>query len=314
MKFLRWLALGLLNLLLFLSISLLGLSYMLNETVLNPAFAAAEVSKLDLTAVLSSYIETPQLPPDVQAYITQDMFDAAVKTAMKNSEPALKEELRTGVYRSYDYLLGKSNTLNIAVSLDPFKQSFRDALWTSFKQNPPSQINGVPFSSIPPATVQQYFDEQFNQFVAQIPSSLEMVNDRQLDAQTVAVIRDFQHYVTYYEIGWRLLIPLIFIFIAAIIFIENDLRNSLRNLGINLLVYGVFGFVSDILINRFVYPSFAIPGIPDALNVWVLQLVDDLAWPLTVFSIVVAVSGAALVVASLFVKKTEVLPQLSTSP
>jgi len=51
MKFLKGLALFILSSLLFLSLSIFGIVFMLNQTILNPDFVVSQVNKLDIASI-----------------------------------------------------------------------------------------------------------------------------------------------------------------------------------------------------------------------------------------------------------------------
>ena len=52
MQFLKSLAISLLSFLLFLSLSIFGLAFMLSQTILNPDFVVAELNQLDISSLI----------------------------------------------------------------------------------------------------------------------------------------------------------------------------------------------------------------------------------------------------------------------
>ena len=108
MKFLKGLALFLLGLLLFLSLFVFGLAFMLNSTVLNPDFVVTELDKLDVPQLLSEQIPEEEFPEEFRT--------ALVNTIIK-LEPVVKEQVSAAIYSIYDYLLGKSQSLDLALTL-----------------------------------------------------------------------------------------------------------------------------------------------------------------------------------------------------
>lgn len=303
MKFLKGILLSLLNLLLFFSISMFGFAYIMNQTIMDPNFTVNELNKLDISAAVSSVISVPQTPSDAQTFIDSKALNDSITAAIKSSEPELKDELDKAVRSAYDYFLGKSDYLTIDISLAGFKTNLKNTLRSSLQKSPPSQISGVPYSQIPPAQVEQVFSQYFDQFTQNIPPSFTLDTNK-LDPQTVKTLQDVRRYIGYCDIGWKLTIPLIFIFAIAIILVESNLRASLRSLGINLFLFGALGIASDFALKRFA-PSMTLPGLPAALEVWLLSFMDNVFAPLNVFSIAVASIGAALFVASFFIKKKE---------
>jgi hypothetical protein len=294
MKFLKGLLIGLLSLILFGTVSALGFAFMLNQTFMDPNFIAGEVDKMDIAAIASSFIQIPDSGNDVNTFIPTATMNSDITSSIKNAEPGLKSELRTALFNVYDYFLGRSYSLNISISLDSFKNNLKTSLKASLLKSPPSQINGIPYSSIPKATVETTFNSYFDEIARNIPSSLSLNSSA----------FDVKRGISYYQFWW-LTIPLILVLAVAIILLENNLRISLRNLGINLFIFGALGIAGDFLLKYFTGPSIVLPGLPAALQVWLGQFLDDVFAPLNTFSIAVAVIGVALFVSSFFIPKKE---------
>lgn len=112
MKFLKNLALSLLSFLLFLSLSIFGLAFMLNSTILNPNFVTSELKRLDISSLAEELI-SEQIPREESA---GEMETALVNT-ITELEPLVKEQVSVATYSIYDYLLGKSQDLDLALIL-----------------------------------------------------------------------------------------------------------------------------------------------------------------------------------------------------
>ncbi len=108
MKVLRNLALSLLAFLLFLSLSIFGIAFMINSTLLNPEFVTSELNRLDISSLAREFIsvQTPGGAPDVEA-------ETALANTITAVEPLVKEQANAATYSIYDYLLGKSRDLNL---------------------------------------------------------------------------------------------------------------------------------------------------------------------------------------------------------
>ncbi len=109
MKFLKSLALSLLSFLLFLSLSVFGLAFMLNSTVLNPSFVTSEINKLDMGAMAQELTTRPT--PDTYS---NPALETAQVNAISAIEPEVKEQLGVAINSIYDYLLGKSQDIDLA--------------------------------------------------------------------------------------------------------------------------------------------------------------------------------------------------------
>jgi len=113
MGFLKGVALFLLSSLLFLSLSIFGLAFTLNQTILNPDFITSELDKLDVSSMADELISEQ---------ITRGEFPEELGTALVNTitklEPLVKEQISTIADPAFDYLLGKSQNLDLAQTLN----------------------------------------------------------------------------------------------------------------------------------------------------------------------------------------------------
>ena len=107
MKFLKGLALSLLSFLLLLSLSTFGFTFMLNNTLLNPDFVTNQLNRLNISALVEEILS--QQPEEE---LRTDLIDALAEL-----EPAMKEQLSAAINSIYDYLLGKSQNLDLALTL-----------------------------------------------------------------------------------------------------------------------------------------------------------------------------------------------------
>lgn len=112
MKFLKGLAISLLGFLLFLSLSVFGFSFMLNNTVLSPDFVTAQLDNLDMSSLteelLSQQVSTGNFP--------EELGTAIVNTSTK-LEPQIKEQVSAAIRSIYDYLLGEKPNPELATTL-----------------------------------------------------------------------------------------------------------------------------------------------------------------------------------------------------
>lgn len=106
MKFLKGLGLSLLGFLLFFSISTFSFVYMLNNTLLNPDFATTQLNRLDISSLTEELLA--QQP---------DGENEALIETITELEPSIKEQLGVAINDIYDYLLGKSQSLDLSLTL-----------------------------------------------------------------------------------------------------------------------------------------------------------------------------------------------------
>jgi len=289
MKFLKGLVLGLLNFLLFLSLTVFGLAFMLNSTILNPDFVVAEVDKLEISSVVREITQeqiSAQLPEEAW-FLKEAMYNI-----ISDQEPWLKEQARAAVYSGYDFLLGKSERLSVSVSLDSLKESLRESTWQVFLQNLPPPLSGLPQDQLKP-----YFDQYYQQFAVQIPSEVGFDKSSIPPDVMEQIIRARQG-IGYFQTGYYVLIGFLVLLILGVVLINRNVKDITRGLGITFLTYGVLEYVGIFLAKYFV-PFFpTLSGIPSSLQMWVLGVYDNLFTPLEMFSLGCLIGGVVLIIVS----------------
>jgi len=161
MNALKRLGTGILSFLLLVSLSVFGVAFFINATILQPDFVAGQVDKLDMTAVAGEYAEdfVEDERPQEEEFLRETVYRVAT-----DQEPWLKEQLNIAVYAGYDYLLGKTDHLVINIPLDELKASFRDGLWETLKDFLAHDASAIPQSLLMP-----YIDAYYQDIVDVIP-------------------------------------------------------------------------------------------------------------------------------------------------
>ncbi|MDD5038773.1 MAG: hypothetical protein PHN78_05595 [Dehalococcoidales bacterium] len=392
MKFLKNLVLSLLSFLLFLSLSIFGLAFMLNRTVLNPTFVTAELDRLDISTLVDEIL-TEQTPGE---------FKAALVSSIDELEPRLKEELDTAIYSIYDYLLGKnqsldlaltlkntflnrdfivsvvdrldmsvliqdllsnqitgqvpaelgpyvqdaldkvipelkpwieeqvsaaadpiagyllgeSQDLNVVIFLGPLKESLRTNIREAFLESPPSELAGIS-----QAELEQYFDQFYEEFSAQLPPALE-INESWFGTQLPSdiaqaltkaenILEQVKQYVSYYQLGYKVLIGFMVLLILGIIFIIGQVRGATRSLGTTFLTYGALEYAGIFATKYFIGTQLPLPDIPLSLQTWFSQFLDNIMAPLQTLSLGFIIGGIVLILVS-FIYKPHQSSTLST--
>ena len=154
MNLLKGLAIGLLSFLLLLSLSIFGVAFLLNQTILNPGFVSSEINKLDVPLLAEEFL-SEQIPEED---FPEEFGDVLVNT-ITDLEPWMQQQVTDGINASYDYLTGSSQSLSVVISLDPVKETLRDNLWQAFLLSLPPELSGAP-----PAEIALYFDDFYQGF------------------------------------------------------------------------------------------------------------------------------------------------------
>jgi len=281
MKFLKGLALFILSFLLFLSLSILGLALMINQTILNPDFVIAQVDRLDI-ASLAGEMLSEQVPPEVDE-LTGEAVAKVISDTITDLEPWLKEQAGDAVYSIYYYLEGRSQSLSLVISLEPMKQSLRENLGEAALQ-------------ASPAAIESYLEK--------IPSTFEF-NEASLGAEGMAQFEQARQYVGYFHLGYKLLIVFILLLIAGIVLINRQVKGATRAIGSTFLSYGIPSYAGILVAKHLAGTQIAQLDIPTSLQTWLPQLIKDTLAPLEMFSLGLLVTGVALLIVSFVYKRGE---------
>jgi len=291
MSFLKGLLATLLTFLLFLSLAAFGTLFALRSTLLDPDFVVAQVQKLDVATLAQEVTQVQlgeQIPPEA-SFLNEALYDAIVE-----NEPYLKEQASVAIYSGFDYLLGKSDQLNIAISLAPVKASMKDRLWQLFQQNKESLPPEI--AALPPEMLEQYFEEFYRQFEGEIPSEF-VVDESSIPADMMSIVDIMRENAGYMETAYYGLIALMMMLVLCLILLHRSVKGVTRELGVTFLVYGIVEYAGVWATQRYV-PSLPMPDIPPSLQTWMNGLIADLVAPMQVLGIGLVAAGAVLIIVS----------------
>jgi len=164
MKFLKGVAIGLLSFLLFLSLSIFGIAFLLNQTVLNPNFVTSQLDKFDVAALAEEIISEQE---DEEAF-SEELGTALVDT-IAELEPAIREQLYTTLNETYDYLLGKREEPDLKTTLG--NTFFNSDFVSSMLDN--LDLPLLLEESLPAQTDQEDFSEDFVDAIVNTVTELE---------------------------------------------------------------------------------------------------------------------------------------------
>lgn len=292
MGFLKGLLATLLTFLLFLSLAAFGTLFALRSTLLNPDFVVAQVKKLDVAVLVEEMTQgqlAGQIPPEA-SFLNEALYDAIAE-----NESYLKEQASAAIYSGFDYLLDKSDRLNISISLAPVKDTVKDSVWQKFQQNKDDLPPEV--AALPPELLEQYFEEFYQQFEAEIPSELA-IDESSLPPDVMSVVEVIRQNAGYIETAYYGLIALMLVLILCLILLHRSVKGVTRELGIAFLIYGILEYAGVWATQRYL-PSLPMPDIPPSLQAWLNGLVADLVAPMQVLGIGLMAAGAVLIIVSI---------------
>jgi hypothetical protein len=291
MNVLKGLALGLLSFLLVLSLSIFGVAFMVNQTILNPGFVSSEINKLDVPLLAEEFL---------REHIPEEELVAQVLTdTVTDLEPWIQEQVSDGVYSGYDYLSGTSQTLSVVIPLEPVKESLKDNVEEVVLQILPPELAGAS-----PAEIELFLNEIYSQIDELVPATFEISEDS-LGTRLSAQLETAREYIGYFQVGYNLLIGLIVLLIAGIILIDRQISSTSRKLGAILLPEGILMLVGVFVAKYFAGRYTAQFDVPPYLEEWLPQLVSDFVSPLLMLSIGLLVVGVALLTVSFVYKRQD---------
>ena len=289
MNLLKGLALGLLSFLLVLSLSIFGIAFLVNQTILNPGFIASEINRLDVSLLaeelLSEHIPEEELVAEVLSDTITDL------------ESWIQQQATDGVYSSYDYLRGRSQTLSVVIPLGPVKESLKDNLGEAILQSLPPGLAGAS-----PAEIELYLNELYEQIDELLPATFEL-NEDSLGAELSAQLEQARQYIGYFQPSYNFLIGFMLLLILGIVLIDRQVRSATRKLGAIFLPEGVLMLVGVFIIKYFARTQVAQLDVTPYLEEWLPQLVSDFVAPLLMLSIGLIVGGVVLLTVSFVYKR-----------
>ena len=161
MNVLKGLGTAILSFLLFLSLTVFGTAFLLHSTILSPDFVAAQVDKIDVSELARDITEEQiagELPEEAE-FLKDAIFDV-----IDDQEPWLQEQLHNSIYTAYDFLLSKTDTLEITIRLESLKEGLKDSLWEALNEQVATWL---------PDVIQQdlrsYLNEHLHEYAREIP-------------------------------------------------------------------------------------------------------------------------------------------------
>jgi uncharacterized protein YjeT (DUF2065 family) len=217
--------------------------------------------------------------------------------AVTDLEPWINEQVRTAVYASYDYLSGRSQSLSLVIDTEPMKQSLRDSLWQALVASPPPEL-----AVVPPALVEQYFNEFYQEFSEQIPPTIE-ISESMIGPETMRTLEQIRRYIGYLQIAYRAAIGATIAIIVGLVFLYRQVKGATRSIGIPCLTCGIVTYVGTVVIKNLVGAQLAQVSLPAQLRAWLPQFLDNSLAPLQMFGIGLMVAGTALLIVSVVYKR-----------
>ncbi len=292
----------------------LDLTLILRETILSADFVASLVDELDISSFIEDILNeqlTQDIPTEVQYLVVY--LDEYLNDVVTELEPWLKQQIAAAADPILDYVLGESPTLAIAISLEPVLESLRDTVREPFLESPPPEL-----AALPRSTLEEYFDDYFEEFTAMLPSTFELDEsllgtDVPTDiVETLATAEEslakVKQGIGYFQLGYKLLIVFMVLLILGIVLIDRRIKSATRRLGITFATYGVLELIGIFIAKYFIDRAIPSPDIPLVLQTQIPQYTSSIVAPLQMFSIGLLIVGIALIVVSVVYKPRQPSP------
>jgi hypothetical protein len=291
MNFLKALGLIILNFLLFLSISFFGLAFTLDQTFLNRDFTVSQVERLDTTTLAEDIIRdqvisqsTIPITLPIEHFIT-----GAVHQTITDLEPWINQQARDVIYAIYDYIEGKSRNLSVVIEMETVKEQLENSISEAVITSLPPEL-----AELPPDTIEGYLEP----FYDWIPSSYE-INEDLLGPDAMAQLDTLRQLVGYFNIVYYALIGFILLLILGIVLLKREVRGSTRSLGVVFLTSGVISYGGVWLARSAIGAQVAaLTEVPEYLQSWLPQLINDFLYPMELYSYVLGGIGVVLLIVS----------------
>ncbi|MBI4286085.1 MAG: hypothetical protein HY670_09365 [Chloroflexi bacterium] len=321
----------------------LHLVVLLGDTVLTRDFVTAVVNELDMKALARGFVnqQVTGFIPKEFAFATAYVDDVAVAL-----EPWLKQQATAVAGPVLDYLAGKSQTLNVTISIEPAIAIAKPVIKQRFMTAPPPE-----FALLPRELLDQQFEQAFRLFAQAVPQTMAINESAlssfrtslsQVDTQVARVRTDLnrslanaeaqmkeartelnlalsdaekqlaevKRYVGYFQMGYTLLIIFMLLLIAGIVLIHRQVRGATRTLGTTFASYGVLEF-GGVMVGKSLAAAQLpqLTDVPASLQTWLAQFLNSFTAPFQGFTLGVLILGIALLVVS-FVYKPRAAPEI----
>ncbi|APV43539.1 hypothetical protein Dform_00176 [Dehalogenimonas formicexedens] len=287
-------------------IDTLDLGAVLGDTVLEPDLVYSLADKIDWPSLVDEQVRKELLKnggvDPTFGYLLDYIGDAAVKL-----DPWIKSTLREIVPPVHDYLLGKTQTLDVSISLEQPTVVLYSTFLDAFNRFPPPQLAGLSAAQ-KQAAFNNFF---FFEFIPALPAAIDIDSSFFSGApQEIAQgfsdlktgLEDAKAYLTYYWLAFYGLIIFIVLLFGLALLILRRFSGLLLFGGIILLIFGALGSIAVIVADSTV-SAVDFGSVPAAIQSWLPGLVQNALNPFLFFSVGVGIAGIVAIVTSALMRR-----------
>jgi hypothetical protein len=292
MQVLRGIAMGLLGFFLFISLILLGIAFTIDNTALNPRFIVNEIDQLDIPSIVHETL-AKSMPADYQPYLKG--IDASVTETL----PWIHQQVNYVVNGTYDYLLSKTDRLDLSFSTQPLQQSLKKNLTSAFLQSAPAD-----YSRLTDADKQIYLASFQQEIVTFIPAQINITPDS-LGTDGANAIIEARNIAGYIKTIYSVLIAATLVMAFLLVWLIRDLQSILRSLGIICFLSGALSSIAVFGLKSLIPVMIPSNTLPEVLRLWIQTVIEDFISPWGIYSLSFLIGGLILFIASFFFHRAQ---------
>ncbi|MFC2012058.1 hypothetical protein ACFLVU_02895 [Chloroflexota bacterium] len=117
-------------------------------------------------------------------------------------------------------------------------------------------------------------------------------------AEVEDTLEEARKYISYFQLAYTLLLVLIGVIVVIITVLIRNVKGITHRLGIPLFIYGALEYAGLFIAKNFIPRLVPTEDIPAYLETWIFDFIDRVMSPLQIFSLVLLITGAVLIVVS----------------
>ncbi len=118
-------------------------------------------------------------------------------------------------------------------------------------------------------------------------------------ADVEEVLEETREYVSWFQLGYKILIGVIVLLIIGIVLIYREVKGATLTLGIIFLIYGIIQFAGIMVARYFGERQWPLGELPAQLDPILWRAANDTVAPLQWFSLGILIVGAILIAVSI---------------
>jgi hypothetical protein len=282
----------------------------LQSTFMNSSFIAALLEDVDITNLVHEFIEQVEDQPEDISLIMDYLDPGLVEL-----EPWIKQQAASAAGTVFAYMLGRTDDFSVSISLAPVKNAVEGVIKEAFLDSPPPSLAGQPRTAL-----SLYYDEALKDLLASLdepivinpeflseddPGGAVLTGEGRPLGEAEKALEEVRVYVSYFQLGFWLLLVFILLLIAGIVLIYWQIRGATRDLSIIFLTCGVPALVGVLIARTVVGSLLPQAEMPAYLQAQAVNIYNSALMPYMWYAIGLILIGIALLVVSLVVRPPE---------